>query len=168
MALTISNLVRHNVGDARLHVGTIAFDDSYPTGGESLTAANVGLQKIDSIDFDATAGFVFQYDFTNSKVLVYQSATVTPTGTLSKPTFTVAASGAIGTGMEVGLSADAATATFEGGTGISAERILTTTSPVGTPTFTGGATTAAALAEVDAATDLSVLLASVRFRAWGR
>ncbi len=161
MALTISNLVRHNVGDARLHVGTIDFDSSYPTGGESLTPANVGLTKIDSIDFDSTSGYTFVYDHTNQKVLAYVAS---PGGTLSKPTFTVEASGAIGTNMEIGLSADAATATVEGGTGISAVRTLTTTSPVGVPTFSG---TSAALTEVAAATNLSTLT-GVRFRAWGR
>jgi hypothetical protein len=54
--------------------------------------------------------------------------------------------------MEIGLSADAASATVEGGTGISTARTLTTTSPVGTPTLTG---TAAAMTEVTASTDLS-------------
>jgi hypothetical protein len=41
----------------------------------------------------------------------------------------VQASGAIGTNMEIGLSADAATATLEGGTGITAERVLATNNP---------------------------------------
>lgn len=167
MALTISNLVRHNLGDTRLHVGTIAFDSSYPTGGESLTPANVGFHSLDSIDFDPQDGYTFLYDHANQKVLVYWSGAVTPAGTLSKPTFTVEAAGAIGANMEIGLSADATTATVEGGSGISAQRVLTTTSPVGTPTFTGSATTAAALAEVTAATDLAALTA-VRFRAFGR
>lgn len=161
MALTISNLVRHNVGDARLHVGTIDFDSSYPTGGESLTPANVGLVKIDSMDFDSQSGYTFVYDHSNQKVLVYVAS---PGGTLDKPTFTVNSSGAIGTNMEIGLSADAATATLEGGTGITAQRVLTTTSPVGTPTFTG---TASALAEVAGSTSLATLT-GVRFRAWGR
>lgn len=161
MALTISNLVRHNVGDARLHVGTIDFDSSYPTGGESLTPANVGLVKIDSIDFDPTSGYNFVYDHSAQKVLAYVA---TPGGTISKPSFTVEASGAIGANMEIGLSADATTATVEGGAGISAQRVLTTTSPVGVPTLTG---TAAALTEVTAATNLSTLT-GVRFRAWGR
>jgi hypothetical protein len=56
--------------------------------------------------------------------------------TSSKPTFSVQASGAIGTDMGIGLSADSASATVEGAVGITAERILTTTSPVGTPTIT--------------------------------
>ncbi len=91
----------------------------------------------------------------------------------TKPTFTVEASGAIGTNMEVGLSADSAAATFEGGVGVTAQRVLTTTSPVGTPTitpgaytpagtnsaptFTGTAVAAAALAEVANTTNLSTL-----------
>jgi hypothetical protein len=43
--------------------------------------------------------------------------------------FEVQSSGAIGSSMEVGLSANTNSATFEGGTGITALRTLTTTSP---------------------------------------
>lgn len=162
---TATNVTRHSLGDARLHIGTINFDDSYPTGGESLTPTQVGLHKIQSIDFSPYAGYVFQYNYTTEKIMVYQAPSAAVAGTISKPTFTVEASGAIGANMEIGLSADATTATVEGGSGISAQRVLTTTSPVGTPTFTGTATTAGVLTEVPAATDLSLIL--VRFRAIG-
>ena len=53
--------------------GKLAFDDSYPTGGESLTAAMLGLSSIDFVDIPPSGGQVFQYDYTNSKVLVYRS-----------------------------------------------------------------------------------------------
>lgn len=55
--------------------------------------------------------------------------------------FVVQFGGAIGTNMEVGLSANTDAATFEGGTGITAVRTLSSTSPVASQA-------AAALAEV--------------------
>lgn len=77
--------------------------------------------------------------FLPASMFAIQQKAFTPAGTISKPSFTVEASGAIGSNMEIGLSADAASATVEGGTGITAQRTLTTTSPVGVPTLTGTA-----------------------------
>ena len=168
MAVTVTATKTGVFGDLKYFLGTVLMDDSYVTNGEPLTAAdfrfpttNVFVTPVPS------AGYIPVYDYTNSKLIVYRSAGLTPAGTNSvptstKPTFTVAASGAIGTNMEVGLSVDTAGATFEGGVGITAERILTTTSPVGTPTigaptFTGTAVAAAALVEVANAVNLSAV-----------
>lgn len=52
---------------------------------------------------------------------------------ITQPSFEVLSAGAIGTNMEVGLSANTDAATFEGGTGITSIRTLTTTSPVQAP-----------------------------------
>ena len=161
LTVTLAGDWLSSIGNKRAVNGTITFDSSYPTGGESLTPANIGLGVIDSITFNhGEDGYVFKYDFTNQKVMAYSA---TPGGTISKPTFTVEASGSIGSNMEIGLSADAASATVEGGSGISAARTLTTTSPVGVPTFSG---TQAALTEVAAATNLSSVI--VEFMATGR
>lgn len=147
LTVTLSGDWLQSLGSRRSVTGKITFDDSYASGGESLTAANIGLGVIESISFNhGEDGYVFKYDHTNKKVIVY---------TPSQPTFTVAASGAIGTNMEIGLSADAASATVEGGTGISAARTLTTTSPVGAPVLT----------EVTASTNLSAVI--VEFYAIG-
>ena len=62
--------------------GELAFDNSYPTGGESTTFFN--NTKI--VLFQPQGGYVFDYDATNEKVLVYRcdngdtvaSGTVTP------------------------------------------------------------------------------------------
>jgi len=69
MSLTIGSLVFGNAGNVNFTTGTIAFDSSYPTGGESLVAADVGLSKILFITVSAN-GFIFQYDYTNSLLLV--------------------------------------------------------------------------------------------------
>ena len=51
LTITIPDAGRTVIGNKRLVIGTIAFDSSYPTGGEALTATNLGLDKIDHITF---------------------------------------------------------------------------------------------------------------------
>ena len=45
MALTLTKTASGVMGDKRYWLGTLAFDDSYPTGGEAITAANVEMQS---------------------------------------------------------------------------------------------------------------------------
>ena len=71
MALTIGSLQNTIFGNRVVATGTIAFDSSYPTGGESLTANNVGLNTIDYIGIQTTLGLIFEYDYTNAKILAY-------------------------------------------------------------------------------------------------
>lgn len=52
---------------------TVAFDSSYPTGGESLTPADFGLRVIDMILIEPKNGFEFEYDYTNSLVKVFKA-----------------------------------------------------------------------------------------------
>jgi hypothetical protein len=51
LTITIPDAGRTVIGNKRLTIGTIAFDSSYPTGGEALTAGDLGLDKIDFITF---------------------------------------------------------------------------------------------------------------------
>lgn len=51
--------------------GTLAFDSSYPTGGETLIKSQVGIQTIDRMNIQVNSGYVCQYDSANNKVLVY-------------------------------------------------------------------------------------------------
>jgi len=81
MALTIATssagveFERGVPGDMQYRVFEITFDSSYPTGGESMTAADIGFSKIEFITFaGGDGGYVFDYDFANSKVIVYRSA----------------------------------------------------------------------------------------------
>lgn len=55
----------------KLLTGKIAFDDSYPTGGEALDLSNFFSRIISFIAFEPTAGYIFIYDRTNKKVKVY-------------------------------------------------------------------------------------------------
>jgi hypothetical protein len=137
--------------------------DTYVTGGWAIPAQAVAMGTIHGahllgVDTDAV-GYVPQYNFETGKLMVFQTAGFTPAGTNSKPTFTVKNGTAVANGT-INLDADAASANVVGGSGITADRTLTTTSPVGTPTFTGTAVAKAALAEVTNSTNLSAL----RFR----
>jgi hypothetical protein len=67
-------------GDRYVRFQDITFDSSYPTGGEALTAANVGLKiGIDFISFERkTVGGVaysFEYDRTSGKLIAYVATT---------------------------------------------------------------------------------------------
>lgn len=120
--------------------------------GRFRSAPTVILENVSS------NGYLVRWDTAAKSIKAYYPTNaVTPAGTISKPTFTVEAAGAIGTNMEVGLSVDTAAATFEGGTGITAQRVLTTTSPVGTPTFTGTAVVAGAGTQVASDVDLGTV-----------
>lgn len=50
----------------------ITFDSSYPTGGESLTAAMLGLASVLFAVVTPSGGYAFEYDYTNSKVIAYR------------------------------------------------------------------------------------------------
>lgn len=60
MALTVSNLKRSSVGNKWMMTGRIAFDTSYPTGGETLTAAQVGLARFTTIELQPEQGYFFE------------------------------------------------------------------------------------------------------------
>lgn len=77
MALTVVITRRNVAGHQNIVTGTIAFDSSYPTGGESFAPADLGLKVHDLVLFQTRSGFVFDYDYTNSKVLVYTQGAVT-------------------------------------------------------------------------------------------
>jgi hypothetical protein len=47
MALTITHKENMNMGSVNAKTIEVAFATGYPTGGESLTAADVGLSRID-------------------------------------------------------------------------------------------------------------------------
>lgn len=150
MALTATLVKRHQGGSGTIGKFTIAASGNYATGGMDLDFAPVmgyTNRQPDFVQVQGMAGYTYQYDHTNKKLLIFQSPQ--PAGTITQPTFTVK-NGTIGSNMQTGLTADATTANFVGSTGITTDRTLTTTSPVGTPTFTGSA--AAALGQLAATT----------------
>ena len=92
MALTISNLRHTGMSGMRSKLCDIAFDSSYPTGGEALTPASLGLERIEHISIEPNGGYFFEYDYDNAKLKAF-----TPTATQTAVTtdeVTIAASGA--------------------------------------------------------------------------
>ena len=68
MALTIERQAYKPIGGAFEVHAKVTFDASYPTGGESLTPANLGLTTIQTLDIYPSAGYLFDYDATNQKL----------------------------------------------------------------------------------------------------
>lgn len=85
MSLTLSNVSAANTvwGNKRVRVYDVTFDNSYPTGGESLVASDVKLKKIEqviphgaAVDSDGSGGtqaVAVTYDHTNSKLQAFES-----------------------------------------------------------------------------------------------
>lgn len=59
----------HSVGTiSRIMTGTIDFDDSYPTGGESFDPSVYFPRGLLGVIFEPKGGYVFEYDYTNARV----------------------------------------------------------------------------------------------------
>lgn len=74
-------------GNKKVKVRTVTFSSSYATGGESLTAANVGLKRIEVAiahgpfrKTDATDAVFGSYDHTNNKLAAYRQKDPGATG----------------------------------------------------------------------------------------
>lgn len=74
MALTFSNEEMHVLGDMRVWLVSINFDNSYPTGGEAIATSDlsgcssIAFAQVGSVD-DAT--YRCTWDRTNSKLKLY-------------------------------------------------------------------------------------------------
>lgn len=114
--LTLSGLTRESSGSENKVYGSLAFDSSYPTGGESLSLGSLPLRTVSNVIIEPSAGYVFTYDYTNNKILAYRAS---PAGSIAAPTFT---------GTSPISSLDLATPAFSG-TGLTAAgQVITTTS----------------------------------------
>ena len=182
MALAISNSKTSVFGNKRISNFDVAFDSSYPTGGEPLSLSNLGLSEVDIVLISQKSGYMLEYDYTNKKVLAYRSAGFTPAGSVAAPVFTgdalaththkqqiatgataaadstsgALAKNAAGTETVVRLMGTAISTTYE----LGESEAKTAGTPAGTnnaPAFTGTAVAAAALIEVANTTDLSAL-----------
>jgi hypothetical protein len=68
MSLTITNKEFSVFGTKRVVFCDIAFDASYPTGGESLTPSDLGLSEAKFVSIAGNSGYIFEYDYTNKKL----------------------------------------------------------------------------------------------------
>ena len=110
MAITITEIHRSVFGNKRIVTADLDMDSSYPTAGESLTPADVGLTGFDIVmlspqsisntaDEDAAAdlGFSPTFDYTNNKrIMTYSDLT----GGADGPSIQVANAGDL-TGVRV-------------------------------------------------------------------
>lgn len=58
-------------GNKRVVFALVAFDSSYPTGGESVTAANLGMTSIEFFLAAPRSGYTFDYNYDASNLLAY-------------------------------------------------------------------------------------------------
>ena len=171
MALTFTKKEEDQLGGRiKAWIYDILLDTSYPTGGYAISPSKIGLKTIWGFNIlginAAGSGIVnVAWDYVNGKLMAFRVATFTPAGTIAKPTFTIT-KGAILASSELGLSADATSATVNNNTIASTLTLLAANSPVGAPAFTGGAQGQVAFAEVTAAVNLSAV--TVRAMVLGR
>ena len=71
MALAITVNKRGVVGDLRYADLSLAWDSSYPTGGESFTPADAGMDAFHVVTAHQKSGYTFDMDYTNNKILAY-------------------------------------------------------------------------------------------------
>ena len=72
MALTITSRRVINTKDARVIAATIAFDNSYPTGGEAVTAAELGLDStIDAVIVTTGGSDTVVYNRSTGKLQIF-------------------------------------------------------------------------------------------------
>ena len=102
------------MGNAYAITADITFDSSYPTGGEALAATTLGLNGIDIMLCETASGYMFQYDYANSKLKAFYPRAAL-TGSLAvadtAATLTDDTDVAAAVGAEVGNTVDLHTVT---------------------------------------------------------
>lgn len=76
MALTVTKEADKTILEAcglniRIIRGTIAFDDSYPSGGEDLDLSKELPTEVQHVIIENKSGYIFEYDYANKKVKAY-------------------------------------------------------------------------------------------------
>jgi hypothetical protein len=72
LAFTVQNQVLN--GNRRETYGTVTFDNSYLTGGEPFTARDIGLNNIERVNVENSAGYQIAWNRSASAptLIVYQ------------------------------------------------------------------------------------------------
>lgn len=111
MALTVTKKTPNGVPDViggwtQLAVATVLFDSSYATGGEALTAADLGFPPgctLVLVNAHPAAGFQFEYDYTNAKLKAYvPGVAIAAAGAATLDDFALTGTGA-STARSIGL-----------------------------------------------------------------
>ena len=73
MSLTATNK-QYFAGGYREVIADVAFDSSYPYGGESFTPNDIGMSAVHKLHIEPKNGYTFEYDYTNKKIKVFSPA----------------------------------------------------------------------------------------------
>lgn len=73
MALTKTNTQRF-AGNFRDEIFDLAFDSSYPEGGESFAPGKTSLSTFYKVQIEPKDGYTFEFDYSNNKIKVFQPA----------------------------------------------------------------------------------------------
>ena len=114
-------------GNSKMVTGKMDLSGTYATGGFSLSPSKFGLSVIQQVILQAEDGYSFFWDAANGKVMVFQGAAGTPSGTVGStsagtPAGTVAAPTFTGTASTTG-EVSAFTGTGQSSSG----QVITTT-----------------------------------------
>lgn len=160
-------------GKQRVVSFDITPDTSYPTGGYSFTAANLGWSELKGATViggnSTSGGYKLHYDTTNKKLMVFRQAGLTPAGTNGSSTVTgnaVVVGGAVGEAIGINPDTNAGVLSKAAATNrtIPIATFLGASLTAPAQTFTGTAVAAGALVEVANAVNLSTSTFRVEFR----
>lgn len=156
MAATVTVKKRTKFAGLFAVIADITMDNSYPTGGETITANQLGLSVMDFVLPAPAAGYLFEFDHANKKLKAFTPVKVQAahthvfTGTAMTVTPTV-------------LGGEPTTKLLQNDAGALKSTDITPVA-LGTPAgtnATGGAITAAAASEVADTTDLHTVTVRV-------
>lgn len=95
MALTVTTADENVAGARKTKVVNVTFDSSYPTGGEGFTPASVGFVSFTFVDIAPSDGYVYEFDYTNNKIIAYWVDTTTDGAPMAQVADTTDLSGAV-------------------------------------------------------------------------
>lgn len=141
-------------------IADVTFGDSYPTGGEAITANQLGLTVLDFVLPAPAGGYIFEFDHENKKLKAFTpvKAQVAHTHVFSGAAMTLKP-----TAIEGDPAVEPSTKLLQNDAG-TLKSTDATAFPIGTPAGTnanGGAISAAAAAEVGNATDLHTVTSRI-------
>lgn len=78
MTMVVTTVTNQIEGIRRRVYGTLAMDNSYPTGGLAFPMSTIGAKSISEIDISSSGGRMFSWDGSRTapKILAHQDAAV--------------------------------------------------------------------------------------------
>lgn len=70
MALTTTIVEQTVFGNHRVVIADLTFDSSYPTNGEAVSLAALGLTSIQHATLTNKSGYIAEYDYAADKIIV--------------------------------------------------------------------------------------------------